>query len=110
MSSRTHDVVTPVCAGLLAIRTARKTLNDHVGKATGAYGAQILAEIAAAAVAAVFKSHRALRPTTADGSENTVTSSPAADLSDVLHRALRLFALCKVSGDVTREVGTHGAR
>lgn len=92
------------CAGLLAIRTARKTLNDRVGIATGAYGAQILAEIAASAVATVFKIHRALRST--ERSENTVTSlAAAADLSDVLHRALRLFALCKVSGDVTREVG-----
>lgn len=78
-----------------------------MGKATGAYGAEILSEIAAAAVATVFKIHRALRST--ERSENTVapaSASAAADLSDVLHRALRLFALCKVSGDVTREVGT----
>jgi len=78
-----------------------------VGKAIGgaSCGAEILTEIAMTAVTTVFKIHRALRST--ERFEDIVTSVAAADLLDVLHRVLRLFALCKVSGDVAKEVQIH---
>ncbi|XP_025198290.1 uncharacterized protein LOC112596720 [Melanaphis sacchari] len=90
-------------AKLSAVRMQRKALVDRARKTTscGAYGAQILLEIATTAAAAVFEVHRALL--------STEHSGPAADLLDVLQRFLRLFALCKVSGDVAKaanEIGT----
>lgn len=69
-------------------------------KMTGVYAAQISSEIATTAVVVVFKIHRVLRST--ERLENTVSS--ATDLLDVSHRVIRLFALCKVSGDVANEV------
>lgn len=62
----------------------------------GVYSAQILMEIGITAAAAVFEVHRALL--------STERFEPVADLLDVLQRFLRLFALCKVSGDVTKAV------
>lgn len=69
-----------------------------------AFGIQVLSAIAMTAVTAVFKTHRALRST--ELSENATVTPPTtvADLLDTLHRALRLFALCKISGDMTKEV------
>lgn len=61
-----------------------------------AFGSQILSEIVTTAAAMVFQVHRALL--------STEDSGPAADLLDVLHRFLRLFGLCKVSGDIAKEV------
>lgn len=98
-----------LCVELLAIRASRKGLNDRTRKTIGGrtFGAQILSEIAVTAATTVFKIHRALRST--ERSQNTITSATAtaaaaADLLDALHRGLRLFALCKVSGDVAKEV------
>jgi len=73
-------------------------LVDRAGKMTsgGVYSAQILMEIGITAAAAVFEVHRALL--------STERFEPVADLLDVLQRFLRLFALCKVSGDVTKAV------
>eukprot|EP00102_Acyrthosiphon_pisum_P021313 XP_016658523.1 PREDICTED: uncharacterized protein LOC107883307 [Acyrthosiphon pisum] len=84
-------------AKLSAIRAQRKALNDRVAKTTGggAFGAQILMEIGTTAAATVFEVHRALL--------SAERSGPAADLLDVSQRFLRLFALCKVSGDVAEE-------
>lgn len=89
----------------MAIRAERRRLNDHVGRTTGGvYGVEILSEIVMTAIVTVFKIYRVLHSST-DRFENTVTQESAADLLDVLNRVLRLFALCKVSGDVTKEVG-----
>ncbi|XP_029345495.1 uncharacterized protein LOC115034080 isoform X1 [Acyrthosiphon pisum] len=52
-------------------------------------------EIGTTAAATVFEVHRALL--------SAERSGPAADLLDVSQRFLRLFALCKVSGDVAEE-------
>ncbi|XP_027849828.2 uncharacterized protein LOC114129325 [Aphis gossypii] len=81
-------------AKLSAVRAQRKALIDRTGKIISSitYGAQILMVIGTTAAAAVFEVHRALL--------STERSGPAADLLDVLQRFLRLFALCKVSGDV----------
>ncbi|KAF0760062.1 Sodium/hydrogen exchanger [Aphis craccivora] len=85
-------------AKLSAVRAQRKALIDRTGKmiSSVAYGAQILMVIGTTAAAAVFEVHRALL--------STERSRPAADLLDVLQRFLRLFALCKVSGDVGKVV------
>ncbi|KAE9523844.1 hypothetical protein AGLY_015732 [Aphis glycines] len=79
---------------LSAVRAQRKALIDRTEKIISSitYGAQILMVIGTTAAAAVFEVHRALL--------STERSGPAADLLDVLQRFLRLFALCKVSGDV----------
>lgn len=88
----------------MTIRAERKRLNYHVGRMTGGIsGLELLSEIAMTAIVAVFKIHHALRSTT-DRFENTVTPESAADLLDVLNRVLRLFALCKVSGDIAQKV------
>lgn len=82
-------------------------LNERMGKTIGggAFGAQVLSEITATAITTVYKIHSVLR----SSSDNTKTAlSMAADLLVVLHRVLRLFALCKVSGDVAKEVSNRG--
>jgi len=66
----------------------------------GAFGAQILMEIGTTAAATVFEVHRVLL--------SAERSGPAADLLDVSQRFLRLFVLCKVSGDVAKEVSKTG--
>jgi len=73
-------------------------LIDRAGKTTGggAFGAQILLEIGTTAATAVFEVRRVLL--------SVESSGPVADLLDVTQRFLRLFALCKVSGDVSKEV------
>lgn len=87
---------------LLAIREQRKALIDRGAKTTGggAFGAQILMEIGTTAAATVFEVHRSLL--------SAERSGPVADLLDVSQRFLRLFALCKVSGDVAKEVSKTG--
>jgi len=87
---------------LLAIRAQRKELIDRGGKIAGggAFGAQILLEIGTTAAVTVFEVHRALL--------SAERSGPAADLLDVSQRFLRLFALCKVSGDIAKEVSKTG--
>jgi len=82
----------------MAIRAERTKLNGLVER-TVAGGAEMLSEIAATAVATVFNIHRVLRSTER-------FSDAVADLLDVFHHVLRLFALCKVSGDVAKEVNT----
>lgn len=83
---------------LSAVRAQRKALIDHTGKmiSSVAYSVQILMVIGTTAAAAVFEVHRVLL--------SAERSEPAADLLDVLQRFLRLFALCKVSGDVGKVV------
>jgi len=80
----------------------RKALIDRAAKTTGGgeFGAQILMEIGTTAAATVFEVHRALL--------SAESSGPAADLLDVSQRFLRLFALCKVSSDVAKEVSKTG--
>ncbi|KAL4107798.1 hypothetical protein QTP88_018088 [Uroleucon formosanum] len=95
-----NKLVTDGCittAKLSAIREQRKALIDRAAETTGggAFGAQILLEIGTTAATTVFEVHRLLL--------STERSSPAADLLDVTQRFLRLFALCKVSGNVAKE-------
>lgn len=88
--------------GLSAIRAQRKALIDSTGKTTGgrAFEVQILLEIGTTAAVAVFEVHRVLL--------SAERSGPSADLLDVSQRFLRLFALCKVSGDVAKEASKTG--